>query len=323
MSVPPETMEQQLLQGLFQQEPDNEDRLRALRRQGAIGTLATMGGANLAPMGQGMVQSAASERKDMDTQRNQGLARAVTQIQGLKGLKDLNAREDDEWVYKADPVHGGIIAIRKDDPSIVRRISGAGAPGEGGQLVSQDNPYGLSAKNSKKPRDDALRAGYNLDRIIGDYDEIMNATAESARAARPGLVEQLARGQGWTTLAGVISSDERQVVNAAQRDLLDAALWMATGAAYNKEQLEGLSESLLPRWEDGEKSLASKRRRAGYQIQAAFRRAEEARTPQDLEVATQLLDKIYAPFNAAQAASTGGTTAGGNGTTAATAIKLD
>ena len=78
----------------------------------------------------------------------------------------------------------------------------------------------------------------------------------------------------------------------------------ATGAAYNKEQLEGLAESLLPRWEDSDKAIESKRRRAGYQIKAAFRRAEGARTPEDLQEALDVLERIYAPFESSGGGAT-------------------
>jgi hypothetical protein len=61
----------------------------------------------------------------------------------------------------------------------------------------------------------------------------------------------------------------RQRIESAQEDALDAALTLATGAAYTKEQLKGLRNSYFPMAGDAPETIADKRARFSDVIKTA------------------------------------------------------
>lgn len=76
--------------------------------------------------------------------------------------------------------------------------------------------------------------------------------------------------------ANVMTSAKRQQVEAAQLDALDAALTLATGAAYTKEQLKNLSKSYFPQIGDDEATKQAKSVKLEEIIQTARIRAGRA-----------------------------------------------
>ena len=80
----------------------------------------------------------------------------------------------------------------------------------------------------------------------------------------------------------------RQRVAAAQRELIDALLTLATGAAYNREQLEGQMESYIPKWSDQPGTREDKRAALLGLIQNAKVKAGRAWTP-EMDAAFQQL----------------------------------
>ena len=76
------------------------------------------------------------------------------------------------------------------------------------------------------------------------------AVKSEGGAAKPGLVQEAARLVS-EPLANSITGDERQRVESAQLDILDAALTLGTGAAYTREQLQGYRKSYFPQIGDG------------------------------------------------------------------------
>jgi hypothetical protein len=298
MSVPPDIM--QLIQGANEPEPLDQDRINALRRQQALGVLGQMGGANVGQFGQAMYTGAQNEMEQMREQQQAALQQEgrgldlATKYLGLqKAQAEIAGMGDEEWVYKADPVHGGIIAISKKDPNVVKRITGAGAPGEGGGLVTEDNPYGLQLGGNRKPREDEVRSAYNLNRISRRAEMIASIAKENPALQKPGFLEQVARGQEWEIMEGLLQPEERQIIESAQADILDAALWLATGAAYNREQLLGQAKAYLPKWQDKPRTIAYKREALADLIQAAHLRAGAAVDPSTLERSLAALDSIY------------------------------
>jgi hypothetical protein len=94
------------------------------------------------------------------------------------------------------------------------------------------------------------------------------AGAADPRAVRPGI------GTAVTnllpeTLANAVRSPQRQVVEDAQLDAIDAALTLTTGAAYTREQLIGIRRSFFPAPGDNEATLADKRIRFNALLESA------------------------------------------------------
>ena len=67
----------------------------------------------------------------------------------------------------------------------------------------------------------------------------------------------------------LINSSARQRVEAAQLDILDAALTLGTGAAYTKEQLEGYRTAYFPQLNDTPETIKDKAARLQNVIEAA------------------------------------------------------
>jgi hypothetical protein len=122
--------------------------------------------------------------------------------------------------------------------------------------------------------------------------KVQEVTKESPTAAKPEIMAEVARGLplvGEVT-ANSLSSEARQRVETAQLDSLDAALTLATGAAYTKEQLKNLAKSYFPQIGDDKKTVADKEARLKGVISAARIRA--GRSEGDI-------DKITKPKNPA------------------------
>jgi hypothetical protein len=81
---------------------------------------------------------------------------------------------------------------------------------------------------------------------------------------------------GGDTAANAVTSSKRQQVETAQLDALDAALTLATGAAYTKEQLKNLHKAYFPQIGDSDDTVAAKRARFEDVIKTARIRSGRA-----------------------------------------------
>ena len=121
-------------------------------------------------------------------------------------------------------------------------------------------------------------AGYAF-RMDNALRLIKQLTGTDPSAQMPGLVPTLAGkipGVGDTAQT-LLTDANRQRVENAQIDALDAALTLATGAAYTREQLKGLSKSYFPQYgETDPKVIADKNQRLQEIIQTAKIRAGKA-----------------------------------------------
>ena len=129
-------------------------------------------------------------------------------------------------------------------------------------------------ENRQPTEDERKSAGYAL-RIDQGLDEIKRLTDKDPKAAKQGVFQ---RGLSMLPIIGTdasnaMTSGSRQQVEAAQLDMLDAALTLNTGAAYTKEQLQGLSKSYFPQIGDDADTVAGKQKRLDNLIETARMRA--------------------------------------------------
>lgn len=127
--------------------------------------------------------------------------------------------------------------------------------------------------NEGKPltEDQAKSAGYAL-RMDNALKLINDIGSKDKSAVRPGVVS------GLTNMlpegaANMLRPEARQRVESAQLDALDAALTLNTGAAYTREQLQGLSRSYFAQPGDDDRTVADKQNRLNSLIQTARLRA--------------------------------------------------
>lgn len=114
------------------------------------------------------------------------------------------------------------------------------------------------------------KAATLLSRLSNSQKQLAAATAEDPSAATPGLLANGLRMIGAEAAANTaLTSSARQRVEAAELDILDAALTLGTGAAYTREQLQGYRKSYFPQIGDTEQTIKEKQDRLDSLIDAA------------------------------------------------------
>lgn len=128
-------------------------------------------------------------------------------------------------------------------------------------------------------------------RLNDSLGVIQRIGAQDKSALKPGVTASIA---GRLPLVGpvaenVINSANRQQVEASQLDALDAALTLATGAAYTADQLKNLRKAYFPQIGDTEQTVAEKNRKFEVIVQTARINAGRAVSPQPAAPATPSL----------------------------------
>jgi hypothetical protein len=216
---------------------------------------------------------------------------AVSQGQ-LKVAQDRLAQEGQAVTYQTDADGNTIALPTKVAPGVTPTARAVIAPGGGLQP--------LKAKDSSKTAVSEQQASYNIGRVLNAAKEIGGIVKKDPSALKPGGTEALASATGFSGTANAARNANRQIVYGAQRDALDALLYLATGAAYNKEQLEGQMAAYIPSFTDEPENVAAKQARMANLIQSAKTRAGKAWTP-DMESAMQ---SLINPAGAAAAPAT-------------------
>lgn len=133
--------------------------------------------------------------------------------------------------------------------------------GAGGEPVRGKTADNLSEGERK--------AATLLSRLRFSENQLKAALTNNEKVAKPGALAETVRAVAGDTAANVLTPAARQQVEAAQLDILDAALTLGTGAAYTKEQLKGYAKSYFPQIGDDDKTIADKQDRLANVIQAA------------------------------------------------------
>lgn len=104
-----------------------------------------------------------------------------------------------------------------------------------------------SATNITVATESERTAGYLTTRLKNSLNQLQTAVGETPTAASPNFRAELVK---YVTksdyLKNLANPEARQRVEAAELDILDAALTMATGAAYTREQLENTRSTYFP-----------------------------------------------------------------------------
>ena len=202
----------------------------------------------------------------------------------VKG-QNMPAPSGYQWVAdtqggrKLQPIAGG-----PSDPGV--RDSNAPAPagyqwvnGANGERTLTAIPGGpgdpvVKSQGSEPTEDEKKAGGYALRIQIG-LNILKELTASDPSVAKPELLPQALARIPFVgdQVANAATSSKRQQVEAAQLDMLDAALTLNTGAAYTKEQLQGLSKSYFPATGDSAETIKGKQDRLDSLIATARMRA--------------------------------------------------
>jgi hypothetical protein len=112
------------------------------------------------------------------------------------------------------------------------------------------------------------KAATLLQRLQFSQNQLTQALTDDPKAAGPEAFAA-AVGKFSTTASNLLNSQARQRVEAAQLDILDAALTLGTGAAYTREQLEGYRQAYFPAYGDEPQTILDKQARLQNVIEAA------------------------------------------------------
>lgn len=127
-----------------------------------------------------------------------------------------------------------------------------------------------------EPTESERTAGFLTKRLQDALATIDRVGKSNPDALRPSAATEAIRGIFGEAAANTLASPERQQIEAAQRDALDAALTLGTGAAYTAEQLEGYRKSYFPQLGDSPSTIADKARRREVLFQSARIKAGRA-----------------------------------------------
>jgi hypothetical protein len=115
------------------------------------------------------------------------------------------------------------------------------------------------ATNINMPSESERTAGYLTTRLQNSLQQYQQVLGENPNAALPNLRAEIVKGVTRSDyLKNLVNPESRQRVEAAQLDMLDAALTMATGAAYTREQLESTRGTYFPSLGDKPQTVKDK-----------------------------------------------------------------
>jgi len=134
------------------------------------------------------------------------------------------------------------------------------------QLQEQKRP----TTNINMPSEGERKAATLASRLNFSVGQMNQAIGADPKAAMPNTASEIARFVSRTDfLPNKLNSEQRQIVEAAQEDVLDAALTLGTGAAYSREQLAGYKKSYFPQIGDSDATVKTKQERLNNLLRSA------------------------------------------------------
>lgn len=192
----------------------------------------------------------------------------------------------DPIIAPADPYKQSAEARAAEDQAMQRRNAQIAEE----RLLLSQRAEDRQAEQAAMGTEGEKTAGFLANRVVEGIGRMTSAINRNPSAEAPALGIETVRTVLGDTPANYLSDSERQQIRAAQRDILDAALTLGTGAAYTSEQIEGYRESYFPKLGDSPDTLKSKRDALRSLLQSAAVKA--GRASPDVEKAIAQLDAL-------------------------------
>jgi hypothetical protein len=219
--------------------------------------------------------------------------------EGRKALKDLQPeyKEVNGALYeitlgapprlvagnkKRDTVTVGNVVLDKDNMSVLYTAPDAPASSikefqDFMKLPKNEQEAYLKLQDQKRPTtninmpsEGERKAATLASRLNFSVGQMNEAIGLDPKAAMPNTAAEVARFLTRSEfLPNVLNSQQRQIVEAGQEDVLDAALTLGTGAAYSREQLAGYRKSFFPQIGDSPETVKSKQARLNNLLKSA------------------------------------------------------
>lgn len=127
------------------------------------------------------------------------------------------------------------------------------------------------ATNINMPTESERTAGFLTNRVVNSLNQLQTVVGAKPTAASPNFGAEAVRFlTGSEYLKNLANPEARQQVEAAQLEILDAALTLGTGAAYTREQLENYRRSYFPQLGDKQATIKDKQNRLKSLIDSAM-----------------------------------------------------
>lgn len=219
--------------------------------------------------------------------------------EGRKALKDLQPeyKEVNGALYeisagmpprlvagskKRDTVTVGNVVLDKDDMSVLYTAPDADSGSikefkDFSKLSPTEQKAYLLLQEQKRPsttinmpNEGERKSATLASRLNFSVGQMNEAIGLDPKAAMPNTTAEIARFVSRTDfLPNKLNTEQRQIVEAAQEDILDAALTLGTGAAYSREQLAGYKKSYFPQLGDSPSTVKTKQERLNNLLKSA------------------------------------------------------
>lgn len=127
------------------------------------------------------------------------------------------------------------------------------------------------ATNINMPSESERTAGFLTNRVVNSLNQLQSVVGSTPTAASPNFgAEAVKFLTGSDYLKNLANPEARQRVEAAQLEILDAALTLGTGAAYTREQLENYRKSYFPMLGDKPSTIKDKQNRLKSLLDSAM-----------------------------------------------------
>jgi hypothetical protein len=135
----------------------------------------------------------------------------------------------------------------------------------------QEQMKKAGATNINMPTGEERKAGFLANRVKFGLEQMSDVIKRNAPAASPEALPSLVKFLTQSDfLSTNLTSSDRQRIEAAQLDILDAALTLGTGAAYTREQLEGYRKAYFPVLGNDEATIKDKQARLQNLLESAY-----------------------------------------------------
>jgi len=179
-----------------------------------------------------------------------------------------------DYLRVASPVEYAKLVAKEPRalPSSVQEYQFAVSQGFKGTFADYQEQMNKSrATNINLPSEGERKAGFLANRVQFGLQQMADVIKTNAPAASPEKLPSLVKFLTQSDfLSNSLTSPDRQRIEAAQLDILDAALTLGTGAAYTREQLEGYRKAYFPQLNDDKTTIADKQKRLENLLESAY-----------------------------------------------------
>lgn len=150
------------------------------------------------------------------------------------------------------------------------------APNELMQLENKLYEMDIAARKAgatsiNMPSESERTAGFLTNRVVNSLNQLQRVVGANPTAASPKFASEAIKFlTGSDYLKNLANPEARQQVEAAQLEILDAALTLGTGAAYTRDQLENYRKSYFPQLGDKKETIKDKQERLQSLLDSAM-----------------------------------------------------